>query len=51
MKAFLALRSVGFCVRQKANVPECAVGFLFCLDAAKIPLSFSRLFLSFYNER
>ena len=34
------------------NVPECAVGFLFlCLYAAKILLSFCRLFLSFYNER
>ena len=36
--------------RAKTNVPECAVGFLF-LYAAKIPLSFSRWFLSFYNER
>ncbi len=34
------------------NVPECAVGFHFlCLYAAKISLSFCRLFLSFYNER
>ena len=31
------------------NVPECAVGFLFiyCLYAAKIPLSFCRLFCLF----
>ena len=34
------------------NVPECAVGFHFlCLYAAKISLSFCRMFLSFYNER
>ena len=34
------------------NVPECAVGFHFlCLYAAKISLSFCRLFLFFYNER
>ena len=34
------------------NVPECAVGFhIFCFYAAKILLSFCRLFLSFYNER
>jgi len=34
--------------RAKTNVPECAVGFLFlfCLYAAKIPLSFSRWFMS-----
>jgi hypothetical protein len=40
-----------FLCRAKPNVPECAVGFLFCPYAAKIPLSFSRWFLSFYNER
>jgi len=35
--------------RAKTNVPECAVGFrfLFCLYAAKIPLSFCRLFCLF----
>jgi len=33
--------------RAKPNVPECAVGFLFlCLYAAKISLSFYRLFRS-----
>ena len=36
--------------RAKTNVPECGVGF-FCLYAAKIPLSFCRGYLSFYNER
>ncbi|HNY45166.1 MAG TPA: hypothetical protein PKH15_10800, partial [Bacteroidales bacterium] len=33
--------------RAKTNVPECAVAFLFCLYAAKIPLSFCRLFCLF----
>ena len=35
--------------RAKTNVPECAVGFriLLCLYAAKIPLSFCRLFCLF----
>jgi len=35
--------------RAKTNVPECAVGFrfLFCLYAAKIPLSFCRLYCLF----
>jgi len=35
--------------RAKTNVPECAVGFRFlsCLYAAKIPLSFCRLFCLF----
>jgi len=32
----------------QSNVPECAVGFCFlCLYAAKIPLSFCRLFCLF----
>ena len=40
------------CALGQPNVPECAVGFhFFCLYAAKILLSFCRLFLSFYNER
>ena len=46
--------SFGFAKRwhlcwAKTNVPECAVGFLFlsCLYAAKIPLSFCRLFCLF----
>jgi len=35
--------------RAKTNVPECAVGFCFlsCIYAAKILLSFSRLFCLF----
>jgi hypothetical protein len=35
--------------RAKTNVPECAVGFrfLFCLYAAKIPLSLCSLFCLF----
>ena len=38
-----------FLCRAKTNVPECAVGFriLLCLYAAKISLSFCRLFCLF----
>jgi hypothetical protein len=36
------------CALGQPNVPECAVGFHFlCFYAAKFPLSFCRLFLSF----